>query len=229
MKRAKWMAWHMLLSILFVGALYTTYSTLTGVQAKELMDWLRSTQNEQPTTQENDAETAPLDKRALASHDSYDEASSRYADASSNRDITPDQLESYPAAEVIATGYTAGIESTGKTPDHPAYGITYSGVKVKRDIYSTIAADPTIFPIGTVLYVPDYGYGVVADTGSAIKGKKIDLYFETVKDVYDKWGKKKVTVYTVSRGDGQLTEEQLALLNAEATMQVTQHEEKKES
>src|SRR5699024_7938143 len=86
--------------------------------------------------------------------------------------------EQYPSKTVIATGYTAGAESTGKTPDHPQYGITFSGVNVKRDLYSTIAADVDVFPIGTVLYIPNYGYGVVADTGSAIKGNKIDLYYE---------------------------------------------------
>src|SRR5690625_6204471 len=72
-------------------------------------------------------------------------------------------MEQYPKATVVATGYTAGIESTGKTADHPEYGITYSGVEVKRDLYSTIAADLTVYPIGTVMYIPDYGYGVVAE------------------------------------------------------------------
>ncbi len=32
---------------------------------------------------------------------------------------------------MTATGYTSGIESTGKRPGHPEYGITYSGVKAK--------------------------------------------------------------------------------------------------
>src|SRR5690606_24522080 len=82
----------------------------------------------------------------------------------------------YEKFEVEATGYTAGPESTGKDIGHPQYGITYSGVKVRRAHVSTIAADPDVFPIGSVLYIPDYGYGVVADTGSAIKGHKIDLY-----------------------------------------------------
>src|SRR5690625_1512343 len=59
----------------------------------------------------------------------------------------------YPSVEVIATGYTAGIESTGKTRNHPEYGITYSGVEVKRDLYSTIAADLNIYPIGTIMYI----------------------------------------------------------------------------
>ncbi len=126
----------------------------------------------------------------------------------------------YPSVEVVATGYTAGIESTGKTPDHPEYGITYSGVRVKRDLYSTIAADLSVFPIGTILFIPGYGFGVVADKGGAIKGHRIDLYYETVEDVYKYWGKRKVNVYIVQKGDGTLSEEELKRLNEDETMQV---------
>ena len=126
----------------------------------------------------------------------------------------------YRSYEVIATGYTAGYESTGKKPGHPGYGITYSGVKVKRDLYSTIAADTTIFPIGTILFIPHYGYGVVADTGSAIKGNKIDLYYDTVQDVYQEWGKKKLEVYVISMGKGNLTEAELTALNDTESLQV---------
>lgn len=128
--------------------------------------------------------------------------------------------QSYQVEYVTATGYTAGIESTGKTEDHPAYGITYSGVVVKRDLYSTIAADPDVYPIGTILYIPDYGYGVVADTGSAIKGRKLDLYFNTVADVFNEWGKKETPVHVVKLGDGTLTETEMDSLNSDETMQV---------
>ncbi len=118
-------------------------------------------------------------------------------------------LNQYKKVTVIATGYTAGVESTGKDITHPEYGITYSGVQVRRDVYSTIAADLKMFPLGTVLYIPNYGYGVVTDIGSAIKGNKIDLYFETVDEVYEQWGKKKVDVYVVKYGDGKVTENML--------------------
>ncbi|MCM3038847.1 3D domain-containing protein [Paenibacillus motobuensis] len=113
--------------------------------------------------------------------------------------------------KVMATGYTAGYESTGKRPNHPEYGITYSGVKVRRDknTVSTIAADLKVFPLGTILYIPGYGYGVVADKGSAIKGKKIDLYFKTTKQVYKEWGKKEVEVQVIRKGNGKLTEAML--------------------
>jgi 3D (Asp-Asp-Asp) domain-containing protein len=124
-----------------------------------------------------------------------------------------EHLKEFAEVEVIATGYTAGVESTGKTPDHPEYGITYSGVKVRRDIFSTIAADRKVFPIGTVLHIPGYGYGVVADTGSAIKGKKIDLFYHTTKEVFAEWGKKKVKVKVIYKGKGKLNEKELDRLN----------------
>jgi 3D (Asp-Asp-Asp) domain-containing protein len=126
----------------------------------------------------------------------------------------------YPKQTVTATGYTAGVESTGKSKGHPEYGITYSGVKVKRDLFSTIAADLSVFPIGTILFIPGYGYGVVADKGGAIKGNELDLYYETVEDVYNKWGKKKVDIYVVQKGNGNLTEQTLKTLNEDKSMQV---------
>jgi 3D (Asp-Asp-Asp) domain-containing protein len=129
----------------------------------------------------------------------------------SNYQFTPNlegDLTKYSAVEVVATGYSAGIESTGKNPGHPEYGVTFSGLKVVRDgkALSTIAADPKVFPIGTVLFIPGYGYGVVADTGSAIKGKKIDLFFNTKNQVYEQWGKKTVKVFVVKEGTGKINE-----------------------
>ncbi|MBB6669675.1 3D domain-containing protein [Cohnella nanjingensis] len=114
---------------------------------------------------------------------------------------------------VMATGYTAGVESTGKRPGHPQYGITKSGVKVRRSKVSTIAADPKVFPLGTVLFIPGYGYGCVADTGSRIKGKKIDLYFPSTRQVFQEWGKKTVRVQVVRWGKGKVTEAMLDSMN----------------
>lgn len=124
-----------------------------------------------------------------------------------------DRWNELASVEVVATGYYAGRESTGKSPDHPEYGITYSGVQVRRDIFSTVAADPKVFPLGTILWIPGYGYGVVADTGSAIKGRKIDLYYETKEQVYKEWGKRNVNVFVIRRGDGKVTEALLNQLN----------------
>ncbi|WP_373871495.1 MULTISPECIES: 3D domain-containing protein [Paenibacillus] len=131
----------------------------------------------------------------------------------SDINLAPGKQQVIKRVKVISTGYTAGVESTGKKPGHPEYGITYSGVKVRRDYVSTIAADLSVFPLGSILYIPGYGYGIVTDIGSKIKGNKIDLYFHTTKQVYKQWGKKEVEVQLIQEGSGKVSEDMLNQLN----------------
>ena len=63
-------------------------------------------------------------------------------------------------------------------------GLTASGGMVRP---GTIAADTRVFPFGTIMYVPGYGYGMVEDRGGAIKGQKIDLYFRTHQQALEWW------------------------------------------
>lgn len=133
--------------------------------------------------------------------------------------VQKDIFADLPKRTVTATGYYAGVESTGKDKNHPQYGITYSGAKVVRGLYSTIAADLNVFPLGTILFIPGYGYGVVADIGSAIKGNKIDLYFDSMDDIYTEWGKKTLDVYVVKRGEGSVTDAMMESLNERKVVQ----------
>ena len=58
----------------------------------------------------------------------------------------------------------------------------------------TIAADTRYYPFGTRMYVPGYGWGVVEDRGSAIKGiDRIDLYFNSHSEALE-WGRRRVYV-----------------------------------
>ena len=41
----------------------------------------------------------------------------------------------------------------------------------------TVAVDPKLFPLGTKFYIPGYGWGIGRDTGGAIKGRHLDLFF----------------------------------------------------
>lgn len=212
------------MTVLFFGALLTTVSAVTNVSAVDLKA-LGDTQTVSNQDTEAEVDNLSFKKVALEKKSlNYQKAKTKYI--SSAQVEGPKTLaeavnfEQYPSATVMATGYTAGVESTGKTPGHPEYGITYSGVKVLRDLYSTIAADLSVYPIGTILFIPDYGYGVVADKGSAIQGNKIDLYYPTVEDVYEEWGKKEVEVYLVKKGNGKLTEDTLKSLNETEALQV---------
>ena len=55
-------------------------------------------------------------------------------------------------------------------------GITASGTRVQSN--HTIAADISVLPFGTVVYINGEDY-TVEDTGSAINGNRIDIYFDS--------------------------------------------------
>jgi 3D (Asp-Asp-Asp) domain-containing protein len=50
-----------------------------------------------------------------------------------------------------------------------------------------------VIPLGSRLTVPGYGEGVAADTGLAVQGTTIDLWFPTVAQALA-WGRRVVTV-----------------------------------
>ncbi|MDP4085657.1 MAG: 3D domain-containing protein [Bacillota bacterium] len=228
MSRTKIWARRFSMICLFTLACMSTFQTISGVKAQELFSYNDDGSKDSVSYNNEDSSLTHKFKalglafktiQRLVQHDPL---------ISSSEEVmgTPPSLENafdwsqYPKETVVATGYTAGFESTGKYKNNPQYGITYSGVKVKRDLYSTIAADLHVFPIGTILFIPGYGYGVVADKGGAIKGNELDLYYETVDDVYNLWGKKKLDVYVVHRGNGNLNEADLTALNENQSMQV---------
>lgn len=96
---------------------------------------------------------------------------------------------------VTLTAYSAGVASTGKDENHPQYGITASGARVQEG--RTIAVDPDVIPIGWWVYIEGIGFRRAEDTGSAIKGNKIDVYFDSSKYA-NKFGRKKgFTVYVL--------------------------------
>ncbi len=87
---------------------------------------------------------------------------------------TPEGVKRYwRHLRVLASSYTAA--TSGKDRDHPAYGITRLGWWATKGI---IAVDPAVIPLRTNMYVPGYGVGVAGDTGSAIKGRRIDLCYD---------------------------------------------------
>ncbi len=80
----------------------------------------------------------------------------------------------------IVTAYTAGEESTGKSPNHPAYGITASGNQVKEN--ETLAC-PSSLDFGTKLYIPELDETYTCeDRGSAIKEGRLDVYIEDLEE-----------------------------------------------
>ena len=94
---------------------------------------------------------------------------------------TPDGFfEYWRVVRMRVTSYTAA--SSGKAPDHPAYGITASGLRAGTGI---VAVDPTVVPFRTWVYVPGYGTGYAGDTGGGVKGRWIDLGYD--QSDYQSW------------------------------------------
>lgn len=70
---------------------------------------------------------------------------------------------------------------------------TYGGNLLRKGL---AAVDPTVIPLGTRLYITGYGYAVADDIGSAIKGNRIDLAFDSRREALS-FGVQRVTVYVL--------------------------------
>jgi 3D (Asp-Asp-Asp) domain-containing protein len=87
---------------------------------------------------------------------------------------------------VKATAYTASCEGCS--------GITKTGINIKENPdKKVIAVDPSVIPLGSKVYVEGFGEAIAADTGSAIKGNRIDVFIPSKQDAID-FGVKKLKV-----------------------------------
>lgn len=95
-----------------------------------------------------------------------------------------------------ATAYSADPKENG------GYGaVDYFGNPLK---VGTVAVDPSVIPLGTKLYVEGYDFnglpagGMFAeatDTGSALKGNRIDIFVPGAREELRKFGFQQVKVY----------------------------------
>ncbi|MER3495758.1 MAG: hypothetical protein C4320_02400, partial [Armatimonadota bacterium] len=60
--------------------------------------------------------------------------------------------------------------------------------------YGQVAVDPRVIPLGTMVYVENYGFAIASDTGGAIKGNRIDLCYRTNAECL-RFGRRKVRVH----------------------------------
>lgn len=88
---------------------------------------------------------------------------------------------------VEATAYDGGgITATGTVPVRNSNGI------------STVAVDPRVIPLGSLVYVEGYGQAIAADTGGAIRGNIVDVYLNSKEEAIN-WGRKhNVAVYVLA-------------------------------
>ncbi len=77
---------------------------------------------------------------------------------------------------------------------------THTGNTTKTGVYPktkrTIAVDPNIIPLGSVLYIEGYGVFIAEDTGGKIKGNRADIFVNTKQEAIN-LGVKKARVYKI--------------------------------
>ncbi|MGH2374207.1 MAG: 3D domain-containing protein [bacterium] len=88
------------------------------------------------------------------------------------------------------------MEATAYAPWHGigVNDITAIGLKAR---YGVVAVDPKVIPLRSMLFIEGYGRAIAGDTGGAIKGYRIDLCYDTVREAY-KFGRRPVRVYILS-------------------------------
>ncbi len=120
-----------------------------------------------------------------------------------NRQLAYQEVVSEPVDRVIMVGSGMVVSRGGEEIRYSelremvASAYTHSGYNTASGVYphyGVAAVDTSNIPMGTRMYVEGYGYAIARDRGSAIKGNRIDLFFETRSEAMS-WGVRRVKVY----------------------------------
>lgn len=76
--------------------------------------------------------------------------------------------------------------------DASGHGIAFDGTPAVA--YKTCAVDPKVIPLGSKVYVKEFGWLRANDTGNAIKGNIIDIAMPNREAAW-KWGRRNITVF----------------------------------
>lgn len=93
--------------------------------------------------------------------------------------------------EFKLTAYCACYKCCGKSVWDPDYGITATGTVCSQG--RTVAVDPEVIPLGSVLYINGNRY-IAEDVGGAVQGSHIDIYFDSHEDALE-FGVQRADVY----------------------------------
>lgn len=109
------------------------------------------------------------------------------------------QLKSKPPEKIIVERDISPIPYK-ELGEYTLTFYTHTGNRTKTGVYpkvkKTIAVDPKIIPLGSVLYIDGYGVFIAEDTGSKIKGNRADIFVNTKQEAIN-LGVKKARVYKI--------------------------------
>jgi 3D (Asp-Asp-Asp) domain-containing protein/peptidoglycan hydrolase CwlO-like protein len=161
-------------------------------------------------------EEAAVERDRLAA--ARDERRSYLADLASRRALTGRAIERLTAQASAAEAKAASLPASGGGSSTPVSapapapapvptsgggsqmlvtatgyclrGTTATGIPTG---WGVVAVDPAVIPLGTRMSIPGYGEGVAADTGPAVRGATIDLWFPKCAQALA-WGRKVVSI-----------------------------------
>lgn len=132
-------------------------------------------------------------KKAAEEEAQKQQASNQKQQVQQTSTKTVDNSEAATSADNVSGSKTLTMSATAYSTEANGMG-TYSatGINLKQHP-SCVAVDPSVIPLGSIIWVSGYGVSVAGDTGTAIKGNVIDLHFSTVAQSMA-WGRRTVTV-----------------------------------
>lgn len=94
--------------------------------------------------------------------------------------------------EAAPHGRRVLVEATAYSPEDPGLNSTTAlGTRLRKGV---IAVDPDFIPLGSHVYIPDYGEAVAEDVGGAIIGNVIDVAFNTHAEALE-FGRQEIYIY----------------------------------
>ncbi|RDX01135.1 G5 and 3D domain-containing protein [Listeria kieliensis] len=103
----------------------------------------------------------------------------------------PEQASSASSSSSTPSG---GRTFTMQSTAYTGGGVTATGINLSANPgMKVVAVDPSVIPLGSRVYVSGYGEAIAGDTGGAIKGNIVDVYFPSNAACIS-WGRRTVTV-----------------------------------
>ena len=102
--------------------------------------------------------------------------------------------------ETVSYSYVIDVSATAYTTENTRNRITATGTVAR---VGAIAVDPTVIPYGTRMYIVSrygnwiYGYATAEDCGGGIKGRRVDLFYDTIYECFQ-FGVRNARIYVLN-------------------------------
>ena len=166
--------------------------TVTVEKNNEVVSYNISEENEEVTEVETPVEVKETVKSKKEEPVKEEKAAEKSEEKVSEKTEEPAKTEEVAAPQ----GKTIVVEATAYSTNQPSLSdYTYTGINL-RENPNVIAVDPSVIPLGSKVNVPGFGVFIAGDTGSAIKGNRIDIHITNLQSAIN-FGRKQMEVTIV--------------------------------